>query len=232
MPKKLKPHERRDKNTRIRCGMERSSHPRSLLPERHLFVTEGTKTEPNYLQGLIRRICNRYGDSATRQFAICPESTNTLFLLKKAEDRQQSDTDGFQHVWIIYDQDDFPADSFDNTQKRCDALNRRFQSEGIDTTFHAIWSNQCVELWFLLHFEFMHSDITRKQYRAKLSANIGRHYEKSDDTLFDLLFPKLDAAIQNAKRLMAQYDSDFPPSQRAPATNFYELLEHLKPYLR
>lgn len=230
MPKQLKPHQRRDRNTRIHCGMERGSTPRPLLPDRHLFVTEGTKTEPYYLQGLIKRICASYSSGAARQFKICPEGTNTLFLLKKAEEHQHSDADGFQHIWIIYDQDDFPPDNFDNTQSRCAALSKRFREEGIDTTFHAIWSNQCIELWFLLHFELMQSDITRKGYRAKLSTHIGRHYEKRDDTLFEFLYPQLDTAIQNAKQLMASYDPSLPPSRRTPATNFYELLECLRPY--
>lgn len=232
MAKNPKPHELRDRAFRVEQNLERASTPRRLLPERHLFVTEGTKTEPNYLSGIVALICNRYGPDAKKQFAIMGEGDNTLNLLQRAEAYQQNDADGYQHVWIIYDQDDFPPDSFDNVAKRCDALNKRFQGEGRDTTFHAIWSNQCIELWFLLHFDYMHADITREQYREILSDRIGRHYEKADEAVFELLLPKMETAIKNAKKLMKEYGPELPPSQRAPATNVYELVEHLKGYMK
>lgn len=231
MPKKPKPHELRKHAFRVRTGLERSGAPRKMLPERHLFVTEGTKTEPNYLQGIIDLICKRYGNSAVKQFQVIGEGDNTLNLLQKAENYQQNEADEFQHVWILFDQDDFPADSFDNTENRCHALNERLRAQGRDTVFHAIWSNQCFELWLLLHYEYLQTDITRKQYRANLSKHIGRHYQKNDDALFDQLLPYMDAAIKRAKKLMENYSSDMPPSQQAPATKVYELVEYLRRYM-
>ena len=71
---------------------------------------------------------------ARRQLFISPEGGNTLYLLSRAEKRLQNDADGYQHVWIIYDKDDFPADHFDNTLNRCAALNERNQKEDIDVT--------------------------------------------------------------------------------------------------
>lgn len=232
MAKKPKPHELRSQSFRVKTNLERSSIPRKILPERHLFVTEGKKTEPNYLKNIIDLICDRYGQEARRQFEIIGEGDNTLNLLQCAERYQQNAAEGYQHVWIIYDQDDFPTDSFDNVAGRCKALTNRFQDEGRDTAFHAIWSNQCIELWFLLHFDYMHANITRDEYRKRLSACIGRHYEKADATVFAQLRPKLNTAVKNAKRLMAEYNAEFPPSRRAPATNVYELIEYLKPYMQ
>lgn len=37
-----------------------------------------------------------------------------------------------------------------------------------ETQYHAVWSNQCIELWFLLNFSYFHSDIYRKEYWPKL----------------------------------------------------------------
>lgn len=231
MPKKLKPHEKRNRATRVKHGMERSSIPRPVLPERHLFVTEGTKTEPNYLKGLVDVICQNYGEAARRQFKIKPEGDNTLYLLKRAEKCLQNEGDDYQHVWIIYDKDDFPPDDFDNTVKRCEALSKRFKA-GEGPQYHAIWSNQCIELWFLLHFNYLDTDIDRDQYSEKLSDKLGRHYEKNDEEISDALLPRTGRAIRNAKRLMKKYAPETPPSQRAPGTNFYELVEYLKDYLK
>jgi len=231
MAKKPKRHELQSRAFRTSHGLEADKRTRLILPERHLFVTEGTKTEPYYLQGWIDLICQRYGSAAKRQFEIHGEGTNTLDLLQRAEERQYNRSGDFQHVWILYDKDDFPADSFDNTEGRCEALNRRFQEEGRDTRFHALWSNSCIELWFVLHFSYLVSDIDRGQYQEILSQCLGRHYEKNDPELFADLYPHLDEAIRNAKRLMERYPDNIPPSQKAPATKLYELAEHLSGYI-
>ena len=232
MGKNPKPHELRIRKNRIALDLERIEHVRPVLPERHLFVTEGTKTEPLYLQGMVDLIGERYGHSAKKQFRIIGEGDNTLYLLRKAEAYQQSEADDFQHVWIIYDKDDFPPDDFDNTVSRCEALNRRFRKNGRDLKFHALWSNQCIELWFLLHFIPLEADITREQYRTKLSEHLGRHYEKSDNTIFYSLLPHMNNAIKNAHNLMKSYDPKLSPSQKAPSTTVYQLLEKLKSYIQ
>lgn len=232
MGKNLKPHELRKRKTRVELNLEPSRAPRPILPERHLFVTEGTRTEPNYLRWLIDRICARYGEAARKQFQISPEGGNTLYLLSRAEKRLQSEIDSYQHVWIIYDKDDFPADNFDNTVARCMALNKRYRDEGVDVTFHALWSNECFELWLLLHFCYQNTDIQREQYWEMLSEYIGKPYDKTDSTVFDMLTPEMmEAAIKRSRTLMRTYGPNTPPSQRAPTTKFYELLECLKPYI-
>lgn len=225
-----KPHELRDHSFRKRNGIERTLKPRPILPERHLFVSEGTKTEPNYLNGIIDKICQRIGDNARHQLVVIGDGNCTLHLLSKAEKYQRNDSDGFQHVWIIFDKDDFPQDAFDNTVSRCKALNKRYLNNR-DLQFHAIWSNQCIELWFLLHYEYLLSDIPRENYREKLSKYIGRKYEKNDDHIFQTLSPNIERAIKNAKKLMEEYEDGTPPSQMAPSTNFYELIEALINYI-
>jgi len=88
-----------------------------------------------------------------------------------------------------------------------------------------------VRIQILSPFNYLQSDINRNQYCDILSTHIGRHYEKNDSDIFAILQPKLNEAIKNAKRLMYNYPVGSPPSQRAPATNFYELVEHLREYI-
>ena len=234
MGKKPKPHELRERATRVRLNLERNVQCKQLLPDRHLFVTEGTKTEPFYLYGLINCICNKLGDSAKSQFNVIGEGDNTLNLLSRAESYLQNSSDYYQHVWIIYDKDDFPADHFDTVAIRCEALNQRFQGQGRDLHFHAIWSNECFELWLLIHFDFLQANISREDYKSKLSAhlqslNLGA-YEKNRTDIFQLLYPRLNFAIKNAQRL-EKANSGKTPSQSAPGTKLHELLIELKPYL-
>ena len=231
MSKKPKPHELQSREKRIRLGIEHAKPVRILLPERHLFVTEGTKTEPYYLNGMIDRICKQYGEECRRQLQVYGEGLNTLGLLERAESLQTNDTNSFQHVWLFYDLDDFPRDSFDNVLHRCNALNERNQARGGDTVFHAIWSNECFEIWFLLHFEYINANVGREQYWKMLSHHMRQAYRKNDPSIFNTLWPQLPQARKNAKKLFYSYLPDCPPSQRAPGTMAFELIDVLEPYL-
>ena len=237
MPRKLKPHELRNSRIRKELRIERTFKPRQILPKRHLFVSEGTKTEPNHIEGLIDCICRKFeeqgvqGKQVRNQFKIIGDGTCTLTLLKKAEEYQKNDAEGFQHVWVIYDKDDFPPDAFDNTESRCKALNKKYEEQGTDLKFHAIWSNQCVELWFLLHYIYLDTDIPREDYYDKLSRYFGYEYEKKDGRTFQTLLPHLKTAMKNVQKLMSTYSEDCAPSGKAPCTNFLELIEEFSPYL-
>ena len=195
---------------------------RQLLPGNHLFVTEGTKTEPNYLYGLIDELAQQFGNDVKRQLIVLPEGINTLFLLEQAEQYLQNTSDFFQHVWILYDLDDFPLDRFDNTVERCKALTTRNRKRRYGPQFHAIWSNQCFELWFLLHFCPLDADISRDAYRQKLreqlkAGGLCQAYEKNDPALFSYLRPFLPDALRNAKQ-REDTCKGLPPSQCAPCT--------------
>ena len=112
-------------------------------------------------------------------------------------------------------------------------LCEEYSTQG-ETIYHAVWSNQCVELWYLLHFMYMDTDIDRSRYWPKLSdwlKNIGAgSYEKNRPDMYEVLRPYMDIAIANAKRLDKQNEGQ-KPSESAPGTKVYELVEMLKPYL-
>ena len=156
------------------------------------------------------------------------EGDNTISLFQKAKTRAEESSNVYKHVWIVYDTDDFPADHIDSVLQSCDT------DSNDETTFHAIWSNQCIELWFLLHFSYMQSDIHREEYWPKLTEclkQIGAgEYEKNRKDMYEILHPYMEYAIGNAKRLNASNEGKLP-SKAAPGTKVYELIEILKPYL-
>ena len=197
-----------------------------LQPEYHLIVTEGTDTEPAYFGAIKEIINNRY--QGRIQLDIFGEGDNTLNLFEKAQKRALENPNGYKHVWVVYDTDDFPAEHIDKTAQLC------IEASVGETKYHAIWSNQCIELWFLLHFSYMQADLHRKEYWPKLSQwlnNIGTgDYTKNRHDMFEVLRPFLDFAIANAKRLEKENEGK-TPSRSAPGTKVYELLEKLKPYL-
>lgn len=197
-----------------------------IQPEYHLIVTEGTKTEPQYFQAVKDSINRQYRDKI--QLDIFGEGDNTLSLFERAKNRASKNANGYKHVWIVFDTDDFPADHINRTAELC------VQNSTDDIEYHAIWSNQCIELWYLLHFSYFHSDIHREGYWPKLTErleNIGAgEYIKGRPDMYDILKPYMEIAISNAKRL-EQINAGKPPANAAPGTKVYKLIELLKPYL-
>ena len=197
-----------------------------IRPEYHLIVTEGTETEPQYFEAIRDIINKQYKDKI--HLDIYGEGDNTLSLLDKAVNRANNSSNGYKHVWVVYDTDDFPADYINRTSETCSKISTE------ETLFHAIWSNQCIELWYLLHFGFFQSDIHRKEYWPKLTGclkSIGQgEYTKGRTDMFHVLLPFMDYAIANAERLDKE-NQGRTPANCAPGTKVYELLKVLRPYL-
>jgi hypothetical protein len=197
-----------------------------IQPEYHLIVTEGTKTEPQYFNAVKEIINRKYGDKI--QLIVSGTGYNTISLFEEAKKEASQNLNGYAHVWVIYDTDDFPAEHINRTAELCR------QNSNSDIQYHAIWSNQCIELWYLLHFSFFHSDIHRSEYWPKLSEwmesiDAGK-YTKDRPDMFEILKPYMEFGIANARRL-DQMNAGKTPANAAPGTKVYELISLLKPYL-
>lgn len=199
---------------------------KKIQPEYHLIVTEGTDTEPAYF-GVMRDIIN---NAYPQRINVVVEGIgdNTLSLFQKAKRIAESSANGYKHVWVVYDTDDFPAEHVNKTAQLCES-----ESTG-EITYHAIWSNQCIELWFLLHFSFMQSDIHRSEYWPKLTEILNQRgygkYTKNRNDMYDILLPNIDTAIANSEKLEA-INKDKKPSESAPGTMVHKLIKKLRPYL-
>lgn len=147
-----------------------------IAPEYHLIVTEGTKTEPNYFNALKDEINEKYPGRVSIKVEGAGEGT--IKLLERAKKIVIRSTVEYKHVWLIYDKDDFPESDFDRTAFSCKALSAP------SVTYHALWSNQCVEYWFLLHYNLLDSDIIRDEYYPKLSEYLKCKYQKNSNHSF------------------------------------------------
>lgn len=113
-----------------------------IQPEYHLIVSEGTNTEPAYFTSIKNAINAQYKGKI--QLDILGIGDNTLNLLQKTRKRVASSPNIYSHVWLIYDTDDFPAENVDKVAEMAEVYSND------ETKYHAVWSNQCIELWFLL----------------------------------------------------------------------------------
>ena len=205
---------------------KRRDAKKSIQPEYHLIVTEGIKTEPNYFNSIKKIINQNYRERI--QIEVSGEGDNTVNLFEIAKGYAEKNPNGYKHVWVVYDTDDFPKENIDAVSVLCK------ENSNNDRQYHAIWSNQCVELWYLLHFSFMQSDLHRKEYFPKLDESLQRinagKYEKNREDMYYVLKPYMDDAIRNAKAL-SEINRSKSPSESAPGTMIFEFIEKIKPYL-
>lgn len=112
---------------------KREGRSRMVQMTRHLVVSEGKETEPRYFEGVRAAL----GAANERKVAIVVKGTgkHTLDLLDFAVEHCRYAPETFDHVWLVYDKDDFPAFDFDAMECKCNEL-----SDG-SRTFHALWSN-------------------------------------------------------------------------------------------
>ena len=105
-------------------------------------------------------------------------------------------------------------------------------NEESETEYHAIWSNQCIELWFLLHFMYLESDLHRSEYYPKLTKELDGNgkYEKNRDDIFEILLSHLDTAISHARRLDKK-NLALTPSEASPGTKMHIMMEKFKSFL-
>ena len=194
------------------------------LPPFMYIVTEGTVTEVTYIEGFAKNINMRYGAFSTRdRIVVKGFGKSCLTLLEEAERTVGKVCPKAKVVWLVYDKDDFPKDSFDNTQ---------FSAESRRDTrkYRVAWSNESIELWFLLHFQDMKSEVSRKQYIKLLEAYCD--YRKNDPELFEKLYPRTEEAINRADKLFHSYEKNTAPSAMCPATRMHELVKDLMGYMR
>lgn len=199
---------------------------------RYYIFCEGEQTEPLYFEGFKRLIEDNpiYKDMVLIQIEPCAAETMRVIGMAERYVRKNGIDRG--QIWCVYDKDSFPAKDFNGVAERVYKLNL----ENPELQYHVAWSNECIEFWFILHFAYYTSNNHRLEYVKFLNdkfreLGIGK-YQKNMKDIFSILMekgnPKL--AIRYAKRIIEENKGN-TPSDIAPGTKVYELVEELSRYL-
>lgn len=189
----------------------RGARPRQLGQmeprTRFLIVCEGLKTEPNYFRAFPLA-----HDSVVDVHGI---GDNTLSLVKCA--LEISKKRHYDQVWCVFDRDSFPAQNFNAALEFARQNNIR-----------VAYSNEAFELWYILHFFYLDTAVSRHDYCHRLSQPdcLGHKYEKNSPDIYDELIRRQPAAIRNAKKLLEQYSPQNPVNDK-PSTTVHLLVEQL-----
>jgi hypothetical protein len=100
------------------------------------------------------------------------------------------------------------------------------RNNGIDVAY----SNDAFELWYLLHFNFYNTGISRQRYQNMLTNKLGHEYKKNSETIYEELKDKQQDAIKHAKLLLQKYDRPNPETDN-PSTTVHLLVEELNSFI-
>lgn len=169
-----------------------------------LIVCEGARTEPSYFESfpLPKHVCEVRGAGA-----------NTLSVVQDAIKIRNKGN--YDEVWCVFDRDSFPV-------VRVQRAFSLAHQEKIKIAF----SNESFELWYLLHYQYLDTAITRADYCKKLAALLGGKYAKNDATMYRRLLPLQATAIKYAKKLHTRTHPNTLHSS-CPVTTVYTLVERL-----
>jgi len=197
-------------------------------PGNYLIVTEGTETEVNYFNNIKRIIEHSFRNNIiVDRISLKVEGSgrSTTVLVNEAIKKRSLGT--YSEVWVVFDKDE--NEDFDVAI----ALAKK-------EDLNVAWSNECFELWLLLHFQDLKAVIPRADYYSKIGYHFKKRginkgiYEKNMMGIFDITFSLVDIAIQRSKSLIYDYEKDgnFCPSKMNPCTTIQELVEKLIKYTK
>ena len=182
-----------------------------------LIVCEGEKTEPNY----FKKFKGKFGNII---FEIDCEGKgyNTLKVVEEAIKIRDKNPNKYNRVWAVFDKDSFPDNVFNSAIQKAKS-----------NKIGCAWSNEAFELWYLLHFQFRNTSMSRESYKKVIENEINKKesgfvYLKNSTRMYDILqkHGNQEQAIKNAERLSQQYDNNAFASHN-PRTQVYELVRQL-----
>lgn len=125
--------------------------------------------------------------------------------------------------WIIIDKDDWSKEEINSVMHQA-------RSKDICVGI----SNECYELWLLLHFEKVTRSTSRMEINAKLNSYFKKYfsaeYSKSAQDTYRYLIGFQKEAIKNAEYLIKMHKNNhgrINPTENNPITFIYELVKCL-----
>lgn len=203
------------------------SRSKKSVNKTFLIVCEGENTEVQYFQSIpvvSLNVIPVHGKSLKGE-------GKKLGLVKYAlELAKESDFAGAE-VWCVFDYDIEREEAHVQPQDFDNAVALASKK------LHVAWSNDCFELWFLLHYQYIDTALERGEYYTRLKnywglGSFSREAKTKSfcQNIFTLLQERgnSEQAIQRAERLDKMHESNNSPyHQRCPCSTVYKLVREL-----
>ena len=188
--------------------------PEQALKPRVIVVTEGEKTEPQYINEFLR--IHGAANVHVEPTGFDPQAVvEKAIELKRTANANRRGTSRVR-VWAVFDRDEHPR--FEQAQQLAKKNN-----------ICVATSNPCFELWAVFHYQDYAAPIDRHKCQQLLEELCdGYHADRSK--LFndkDVILANHDAAVQRGKRSLRERESEGDP-QGNPSTSMHVLMESFR----
>lgn len=193
---------------------------------RILIVTEGSKTEPLYLEEIrsAHQLHSANVQVQPGQLGTAPVHVVRYAqqLFEKGDLHKGIRPKSFDQVYAVFDRDDH--DSYFNALDLANSLDGKLRNDDRQTvSFKAIASIPSFELWLLLHYENIQGPIHRDEVMARLKQHIPG-YKKGAGGVFAATRDQLETGTQRAQALAEKFNAYTDPD---PFTALHELVTRL-----
>ena len=202
--------------------IKRKENIRKQKSSKWLLVSEGLKTEPNYFENVVKNINKKLSAEDKLKVDIVGKGMNTTSLVNEAEkiifevDKYRINIVPYGKIFVAFDKDSFDKGEFDKAIKLCE-----------NNGYIPLWSNEAIEFWFLLHFHYIDSDMSRNDYSNKITEyfkekGFNYKYNKNDKDIYKYLnkYGSEETAIKNAKKIYKNHKNDKPSLSGSCTTVF------------
>lgn len=121
-----------------------------------LIVCEGEKTEPNYFKSFKTNV-----KSFVCTIDAFGEASNTKDLVNRTIKYRSKSSQEYDSVWVVFDRDSFSPNNFNGAIQLAE-----------NNDIKVGWSNEAFELWYLLHFQYRNTYMSREDYKTAIEKEI------------------------------------------------------------
>ncbi len=190
-----------DKSVKTYRGRKSYSRNKKKIKPNPFFVIvcEGTVTEKDYFSSFPYYHSlgkhNSKGQYYSHSAIEIIEGAGQYEKVIKAADRvciswrKQGKTVLPEEVWCVFD--------CDNNIGKLKKAVEKVKSRG----YNAIYSIQCFELWFVLHFMYLDTPVDKKRYDTIISNKLSMKYYHGKTGMYQYLSQHQEFALKNAETL-------------------------------
>ena len=221
---------------------KRATNDKTTVPD-IIIACEDSVSSPTYFRMIVNGLIEQKIITQD-SFVIAPHKhSNPIGVLQDLKNYKKEGKvyKEFEHKWIVIDRDSprvngggHSAEDFNNALKNA-------KSKKSNLNIEVAYANDSFELWYLLHFEYRNSSISRdeiltqvikrlKEIDAYKFAKLTKDNIKQENytkLIFETLKPLQNMAIRNAKNLLESYGEGHSPESDNPSTRVHLLVEVL-----
>lgn len=196
--------------------------PHRAKPIIHIFHN-GKKAEPIYFGDFGEFLARNDAEIRVKNYPFRGNKNGAPWqVIERAlEESKNIFKDDCDQIWCVFDVDDYWKQDKDKFKKSLEIADQN--------NIKIAYSNECFELWLLLHFHLVETAISRTDYDKKLKKffkNLDFDYKKNSEKIFAQLLSFQKKAIQNAKKIYTHKQPN-----KNPSTSIFKMVEELNKFL-